>query len=389
MRPYLIAANSSWYLKHYRSSLIKEVKRYWRHQIALCPLDPSSIELEKLLLFIPWKTNRSKDSDFFNLLISLIRVTFLIRALKPSLIHSHTLKANFLISIATSIYSTRTVLSFAGLGQFYRSKGYRKIIFELIIKFILFSSKIERNKGFTWRINNKRTKFIFQNPRDKYLIEKFLPEYRKSNSYLIEGSGIPKKYFRNISKNIVHKKGKISFIFCGRLLKSKGIEIFIKLAKIYKQDDFIIYGGVDPSRNDSLSNKDIKKYENIKNVQFRGNVKDPLLEKNIYEKVLIIPSVYGEGLPRSIGEALALNINVIASKKACCQIFNEEMIYVVQENSLNLYKETINLLKAEILSSKANSKKTKGFEFAKNFLSEEIINDKTINVYKDLLEIDN
>ena len=84
---------------------------------------------EKKTLFIPWKTRRSDDANLFSLIIALIKILFLLRALKPALIHSHTLKTNLLISIASSFFGIKTVFSFAGLGKFSNSKGLKKLRF--------------------------------------------------------------------------------------------------------------------------------------------------------------------------------------------------------------------------------------------------------------------
>ena len=43
--------------------------------------------------------------------------------------------------------------------------------------------------------------------------------------------------------------------------------------------------------------------------------------------ILIVPSIYGEGLPRGILEAMILNIPVVSSK-ASCNFFDDSMIYI-------------------------------------------------------------
>ena len=59
-RPTLIAANSSWYLLHYRSMLLKEISKK-SLPISMSPIDSSSKELSQISLHIPWKTQRMKD----------------------------------------------------------------------------------------------------------------------------------------------------------------------------------------------------------------------------------------------------------------------------------------------------------------------------------------
>tara|TARA_B100000886_G_scaffold339353_1_gene304587 strand:+ start:689 stop:1849 length:1161 start_codon:yes stop_codon:yes gene_type:complete len=384
LRPLLIAANSSWYINHYRSKLLEEVKNNWGYPISLAPIDGSSKYLERNTFFIPWNTNRKDDFNIISLIIALVKILFLVRALKPTLIHSHTLKTNLLISIASSIFGIKTVLSFAGLGRFADSKGFEKLIFNSILKIIIFISKIERFNKWQWRINNQRTFFIFQNPKDKKLIEKMFSNAQKNNIVTILGSGIPARYFSTKSEKI-KQNDPHNFFYCGRLLKSKGIKDFIKLAELNKKDKFHVFGEIDLSSKDSLKKNDFKNFKHIKNLHFHGNKKDPLINKKITNKVLIVPSQYGEGLPRSIGEALALKLNVIASKKSCCGIFNNEMIYVVDKNNINEYMKAIKIYKMEFESDKINVRRDKGYYYAKQMLSEEKIVKQTINTYKILL----
>ena len=384
LRPLLIAANSSWYIKHYRNKLIEEVKNNWGHPISLSPIDDSSKNLEKKTLFIPWNTRRRDDANVFSLIIALIKILFLLRALKPALIHSHTLKTNLLISIASSFFGIKTVFSFAGLGKFSNSKGLKKLIFYSILKIIIFNSKLERFNTWYWRFNNKRCIFIFQNPRDKRLIEKLFSKSQKNNILIVPGSGIPDKYF-SIKIQKVKKNNPHNFIYCGRLLRSKGINNFIKLAELNKKDNFHVFGDIDLSNKDSLTDNDLKRFKRIKNLFFHGNKKDPLINKKLTNKALIVPSQYGEGLPRSIGEALALKLNVIASKKSCCEIYNNEIIYEVEKNNINEYMKAIRIYKKEFENDKIFLRREKGYNFAKTFLSEKEIVKETISIYKNLL----
>ena len=55
--------------------------------------------------------------------------------------------------------------------------------------------------------------------------------------------------------------------------------------------------------------------ESFQRISYRGpDSSDHLhINKKLTNKALIVPSQYGEGLPRSIGEALALKLNEVGS----------------------------------------------------------------------------
>ena len=98
----------------------------------MAPIDSSSNELSKFSIFIPWKIQRSNDASVLSLLISFIKLLLIIRAIKPKLIHSHTLKTNLLTSVVAAVYGIPCVLSFAGLGRLSGKKGVKLILFRLL-----------------------------------------------------------------------------------------------------------------------------------------------------------------------------------------------------------------------------------------------------------------
>ena len=103
-----------------------------------------------------------------------------------------------------------------------------------------------------------------------------------------------------------------------------------------------IYGSIDSSSNDSLTKSDLKKLnKKNKNITFKGFIKDPLLNNNSNYPILVVPSTYGEGLPRGIIEALALRIPVVCSKKATCNLFDQSSLYISADSDLISYKNCI------------------------------------------------
>ena len=95
---------------------------------------------------------------------------YLLRAIKPKLVQSHTLKAKLIVSIWCSMLGVPCVLSFAGLGNLINSK---KIFFlNFILRFIYIIGKIERVGYFRFSFNKERVSYIFQNKRDKRIFEK-------------------------------------------------------------------------------------------------------------------------------------------------------------------------------------------------------------------------
>ena len=384
----LITSNSSWYLNHYRKDLTSKILKIYKNLIVISPVDSSTKNLNPNIIHIPWNISRKGYFNFFRFFVEIIQTIAVIKVLKPSIIHSHTLKSNVLISIPAALFNIKTIFSFAGFGIL-KTKGFVGIFFlKSILRTIVFLSSISRDSKNIF--NNSRVFFIFQNPKDKKFFENLFFNRKDilSSSRLIPGSGVPSVYFKN--KNQISKKGverKIkNVIFCGRLLKSKGISKFLEISKEFKNLNFLVYGNIDINNNDSIKLEELEELEKLKNnsnIIFKGNTKDPLLNHLGIDSLLMVPSSYGEGLSRSIAEALFLKIPVIASKESINGSFTDDILFI-SKNNVKCYVELLKNLNNNFASPQILSKIEAGYKFAIQNLSEEQINEKTLKLYKEL-----
>ena len=399
--PILLISNSSWYLNHYRKLLIQDLIKSKNHVVSFSPVDSSTQDLQKLTsIHIQWNLQRRNNFNLFYLIKSFIELYFVIKIIKPKIIHSHTLKANLLTSLIASFMGIKTILSFAGLGRLSKKGKLNKFFLVLIIKLIDFFSSIERVKKFKWSLNKKRVKLIFQNPNDKNFYEKNSNLSIKTNNILILGSGVPMQYFdKSKSKEVnfiswINKDPqdlvKIEFIYCARLLKSKGILIFKKLANLIKENKFTVFGDIDISSPDSISKNDIKIFEKENsNLKFKGSIDDPLINYKFKRlPILIVPSNYGEGLSRSIVEGLSQGIPIICSESVAANLFDKNIVYISRSNNIIDYFNCYENILKDHINGKLKNRLYKGIQIAKNFFSEKIIVDKTLEIYNDLEIID-
>ena len=102
-RPIVLISNSSWYINHYRQELINKLISKGEKLIVIASKDKTSELLSEKLIFVPWNINRRKNYNILSFLISFIKLFLIIRALKPKIVHSHTMGPNLFI-ISNNFY---------------------------------------------------------------------------------------------------------------------------------------------------------------------------------------------------------------------------------------------------------------------------------------------
>ena len=382
----VLLSNTSRYIFQYRLLLLKKLKLSYREIYIIAPFDKSSAVLKKYGKFINWKLLVTKNYSLINFIRSFTQLLYELKKTKPYIVHSHTLKGNLLVSIINFLFGINTIISFAGMGRLSNSQGLKKLLFRFILKIIYFLS-IYKLENFTIRINKKRVKFIFQNPLDiKFFINCLNNSDINDLFYLIPGSGVPDKYLKSVKKisSKIDNDKKLEFIYCARLEKSKGIKLFINLSYFYPNSKFFVYGDLKGTSDDKLEKSQIEAHKKKnKNLLFMDYVEDPLLKHNNDFSILIVPSIYGEGLPRGILEALSLEIPVIAFKKSCVGLFDKNNLFIVKENNLKSYLKEIEKVKRHKENGTLTNFLRNGRKLVLKEYLESIIVKKTLKVYEE------
>ena len=108
----------------------------------------------------------------------------------------------------------------------------------------------------------------------------------------------------------------ITFTFAGRLIAEKGVERFVAAARLLRARfanlRFLILGGLDDNPS-ALSAAQLQAWVDEGVVEWPGRVDDirPWLART---SVFVLPSLYPEGLPRTIMEAMACGRPVVTSR---------------------------------------------------------------------------
>lgn len=233
---------------------------------------------------------------------TIFEITKIIKDIKPDILHTFTAKPNIYGAVAGKLAKVPKIyITITGLGSFFIDNSLRsKIIKNIILILYKIASKFA-------------TKVLFQNSDDEQLFvdQKIV---QKSKTVMIGSSGIDTDKWQKTSDQS-HKT--INILFVGRLIRHKGIfellEAYTNLQTDQKSK-LTIVGDIDPNNPSSITADQIERYKNIEFVGWSQNTIDFYNKADIF----VLPS-YREGVPRTIIEAMSMNLAVITTDTVGCK----------------------------------------------------------------------
>jgi glycosyltransferase involved in cell wall biosynthesis len=194
---------------------------------------------------------------------------------------------------------------------------------------------IEPNKPFLEELNKRSNEIDIYNyfiVRSKYGRDNYINHGIDPARIFINQLGIDHEKF--VPNNKYTEERKKTFVFIGKVSLLKGAHYLLEAWKQLDLEDSKLIIGGDKEINDW--NNHIKKYKNIKNVEFVGRV-DP---SEYYTKgiAFILPSLT-EGSPRVVAEAISSGVPVITTPVGAETIREEKMDLLFLLGVLRLLKK--------------------------------------------------
>ncbi|WKZ18877.1 MAG: glycosyltransferase family 4 protein [Candidatus Jettenia sp. CY-1] len=292
----------------------------------------------------------------------------------PSLVHHFTIKPVIFGSLAAKWAKVPAIInSITGLGYVFNKRGLLMRTSMMLYKFAL----------------SGRPRVIFQNNDDYQL---FISNnlIKKTNAQVILGSGVNTKVF--YPNTIKRSDANLQFLLVSRMLWSKGISEYVSAAervkKQYPETKFILAGGA--SGGGAKGNPDAIPEKWLNEVNARGIAKwigrIPFEDVMILldnSDVVVLPSYYPEGVPRSLIEAAAKGKPIITTNTPGC---NEVVLDGVNgffsppKDVESLANCMLNFIREPELINKMGIESRKR---AVDIFDEEKILEKTARVYKE------
>ena len=265
------------------------------------------------LAFLPFPSDH-KGQNPFNDLKYLYRLYRLYKIHQPDMVHHFTIKPVLYGSMAAKWAGVPVIVNtITGLGYAFETKNV------LLRQYVLSLYR---------RALSGRPRVIFQNPDDRQLfIEKKLCEHKKAS--VILGSGVNTDLIKPGSDgDAIAEKG-VTFLLISRMLWSKGIKEFVQAAgevnARYTDTQFLMIGG--HSGGGARGNpSDTVPLEWLEEVNAKGTVHwigrvpfETVLRQLDESHVVVLPSYYPEGVPRTLIEAAAKQKAIVTTDMPGCR----------------------------------------------------------------------
>jgi glycosyltransferase involved in cell wall biosynthesis len=306
----LFVVNVDWFFISHRLPIALEAMRQgYEVHIATGLTDKLSLLQGYGFVVHPLSLNRSGVS------LQVIGKTFwqilcVCKKVKPDLVHFVTIKPVLLGGLAARIVGIPAVVSaVSGLGFVFVAEGIKAVIRRWVVKHLYRAALGHHNQ-----------KIIFQNNDDLSrlagLVE--LPGQKLS---LIRGSGADLSQY-----NVTQLPSGVPIVMlAARLLVDKGVREFVQSAKILRRRGlserdvrFVIVGKPDPDNPHSLHQEELFQWSEEGVVELWGHRTDmPQVIASAH--IVVLPSYYGEGLPKVLIEAAACGRVVVTTDHPGCR----------------------------------------------------------------------
>lgn len=263
--------------------------------------DVEALGLEMIELPVnPTGSNPLEEARTFLFLLKLYR------RLKPNIVHHVGLKCILWGGLAAKLTNVKGVVNaVSGLGVLFSDDGYGMTT-QMAIRVMRFSS------------HRNNVAQIFQNQEDMELFQN-LRIARKEQCEFIKGSGVNLTEYAYTPEPTTQP---VRIVLSARMVREKGIVTLIKAAEILKGEMqgkavFTLCGGLSNNPK-GIKEHELREWCDGWYIQWLGYRND-MLQLLMQSHIVVLPSYYREGVPKSLIEATAIGRPIITTRSYGCK----------------------------------------------------------------------
>ena len=294
-----LIANDTTFIYNLRREVLAKLVEEGHQVTVLCQLRSHREALEQIgcrLYHIPIGRRNTNPWADLKLLYHFFQM---LRKINPDVVFTNNIKPNVYAGIACRVLGIQYIPNITGLGTPVENPGKLQFLATRLYKYGVAGADT----------------IFFQNDENMRFFEQHHMMPKNSHVCLLPGSGVNLQAYPELPYSpgdVVH------FLFVARLLKEKGIELYLSAAKRVAQNHpnvmFHICGGCD----DPKYYERVKEAENSGYLQYHGEQKDmrPYFQM---AHCVVHPSYYPEGMSNVLLEAAASGRPVIATDRSGCR----------------------------------------------------------------------
>ena len=299
-----VVANTAWYLHNFRRNLMRALQQDGHHVIAVGDDGPFGQRLSAQSIeyhAVPFSGAGTKPWRELATVRALRRV---LRRERVDLVLSYTPKGNLYAALAGRRLPLAQVMNVSGLGRAVTSPGLASRVVDLLYRHTVARA--------AW--------VFFQNEDDRrlFVARGYVPQHRTSR---LPGSGVDLDAFTPSPVPSV-AAGSCVFLMVARLLWDKGVRDYVDAARSLRAQwpgaRFQLLGPLDPSPRSGVPREVLDGWVAESVVEYLGETDDIRPQVRAADCV-VLPSFYGEGVPRSLLEAAASARPVVTTDAVGCR----------------------------------------------------------------------
>ena len=305
----LIVCDSYKSLIDFRGKLIEELVKSHQVSVFTPRILQKSIREKLTLMGVSIYENKLQGStvSVYTDIQFIAQLYKLIKQLKPDVFFPYTFKPVIYGTILAKWCGVKTITPMlTGLGYNFTAQAKNGLLSNITRKLLKFSL-----------LNHPALKIIFQNRDDYQTLLQYGILNQHHKAFFVNGSGVDMDHYSYTQPDI----NNVSFLMIARLINAKGIYEYYKAASAIQSRfpgvKFKLIGAYDKNV-DAISPQLFNeiKFGNI--LHYQGNVDD--VRPHIKEaSVVVLPSYYGEGVPRCLLESMAMGRAIITSDSVGCR----------------------------------------------------------------------
>ncbi len=299
-----LVANSAWSVYNFRMDLVSHLLLRFEVLI-IAPQDEFVAELKQAgCAYLDIRFNNRSENPLldYSLYKSLKKIY---QSEKPDFIFHYVIKPNIYGSLAAASCGIRSVAVITGLGYTFDRHNWLNRVVSILYRIAL------KRANEVW--------FLNQEDADLFVNRKLVTGGKIK---ILPGEGINTAHFFPQTNKPVARTRAFQFLMSTRLLRSKGVGIYVEAARMLKNKHldirFELIGFFEKNHPDSISESELRQWQKKGIIHYGGFARDvrPFLRQ---ADCFVFPSFYHEGIPRCLLEAAAMEVPIITSLNTGCR----------------------------------------------------------------------